>query len=161
MAKATPQIRIFPHSKEEFPSEDSLRTWLLTALRGRGGVYYLLNRDAVRDLPPGSIVLFRYGQKIVGEAVVRKEKEPFNGTSRTLAGKEEEYEAQVTFPSSSIRLYAPPLPVENIDCDRDLVTFAGGYYERSASQMEHSGTGRRRGTSGTHWTSGADWASWD
>jgi len=35
------QVRIFPHCQKEFPSEDSLLTWLLTALRGRGGVYHL------------------------------------------------------------------------------------------------------------------------
>ena len=49
-------------------------TWLLTGLRGRGGVYHLTSADAVANLPPGSIVLFRYGHEIIGEAVVRKGK---------------------------------------------------------------------------------------
>src|SRR5262249_21824994 len=77
LGMATLQVRIFPHSQKEFPSEDSLLTWLLTGLRGRGGVYLLRNADAVKDVPTGSVVLFRYGNRIVGEAVVWKGKETF------------------------------------------------------------------------------------
>jgi hypothetical protein len=125
----TSQVRIFPHNVEdEFPSEDLLRMWLLNGLRGRGGEYHLRNKDAVADLPPGSIVLFRWGNAIVGEAVVWKQKEVFpqKKKDRTLLGKEQEYEAQVTFAPSSIRLYAPPLPVKLIQphTGKDL-TFAG------------------------------------
>jgi hypothetical protein len=52
-------IRIFPHSKEEFPSLDMLTTWLLTALKARGGRYLIRSANAVADLPTGSLVLFR------------------------------------------------------------------------------------------------------
>jgi hypothetical protein len=126
----TPQVRIFPHAVEdEFPSEDLLRMWLLSGLRGRGGEYHL-RKDAVTDLPPGSIVLFRWGTVIVGEAVVWKQKEVFPQKKKdwTLLGKEQEYEAQVTFAPSSIRLYSPPLPVELVQphTDKDL-TFARAY----------------------------------
>jgi hypothetical protein len=128
----TSQVRIFPHSQQEFPSEDSLLTWLLTALRGRGGVYLLRNANAVKDLPAGSVVLFRYGQNIVGEAIVSKGKEVFPEklTDRTLTGKEAEYGAQVTFVPSSIRLYAPPLPVERLQehlREKDVVKYAAAY----------------------------------
>jgi len=129
----TSHIRIFPHSQEEFPSEDSLTTWLLTGLRGRGGVYHLRSAKQVKDLPPGSLVLFRYGQKLVGEAVVKKGKEIFSEKlkERTLSGKEAEYEAQVTFDPSSIRLYAPPIPVERIQphTEKNLLTYPGAYVE--------------------------------
>jgi hypothetical protein len=111
-----PQVRIFPHSRtKEFPSEDLLMTWLLNGLRGRGGVYHLRSVDAVANLSPGSIVLFRYSQIIVGEAVVWKEKETTPATKeRTLMGDEVEYPAHITLAPSSIRLYSPPLPVEDI-----------------------------------------------
>lgn len=101
----TPQVRIFPHSQEEFPEKDDLMAWLLNGLRGRAGEYHLASADAVADLPPGSIVLFRHGHEIIGEAVVGKGKELCSGKA---------YAAQVTFIPSSIRLYSPPLPVDKI-----------------------------------------------
>ena len=100
-----PQVRIFPHNTEEFPERDDLMTWLLNGLRGRGGEYHLTSADAVADLPPGSIVLFRHGNEIIGEAVVRKGKELCSGKA---------YGAQVTFAPSSIRLYSPPLGIDRI-----------------------------------------------
>ncbi len=128
---ASLQVRVFPHSREEFPSEDSLLTWLLTALRGRGGVYFLRNANSVKDVPPGSIVLFRYGSKIVGEAVVSKGKEVFADKvkDRTLTGEQAEYEAQVTFVPTSIRLYAPALSLDLLQphLEKDIVKYAGAY----------------------------------
>ena len=125
------QVRVFPHSQKEFPSEDSLLTWLMTALKGRGGIYLLRHADSVREVPPGSVILFRYGNKIVGEAIVWKGKENFQDKvkDRTLTGEEAEYGAQITFVPSSIRLYAPPLPVDRIQphLDKDIVKFAGAY----------------------------------
>src|SRR5262249_37777561 len=97
----------------------------------RGGVYHLRNANAVKDLPRGSVVLFRYGDGIVGEAVVCKGKVTFSEkkTDRTLTGVEAEYGAEVTFVPSSIRLYAPPLPVEKLQphLDKDVVKYAGAY----------------------------------
>lgn len=130
----SPQVRIFPHSQQEFPSEDSLRAWLLTGLRGRGGVYYLRNANAVKDPPVGTVVLFRYGQKIIGEALVWKAKETFSGKvkDRTLTGDEAEYGAQITFAPSSVRLYAPPLPIERLQeelPEKDVEKFPLAYHE--------------------------------
>jgi hypothetical protein len=70
-----PQIRIFPHSREEFPSDGLLQIWLHSALRSKGGVYHLktLNGGKPKNLSPGSIVLFRFDKSIVGEAVVQKD----------------------------------------------------------------------------------------
>jgi hypothetical protein len=128
-----PQVRVFPHSKNQFPTADSLQTWLLTALRGRGGVYLLTNPNAIAGTGPGSVVLFRHGQIIVGDAVVGKSKENLAEplTDTTLTGGVAEYLAQITFEPSSIRLYAPPLPVERIQLhvpNMDLVTFAPAYH---------------------------------
>ncbi len=107
-----PHIRIFPHAQEEFPSLDTLTTWLLTGLKARGGRYLLRNRDAVAELPPGSLVLFRYGQVVVGEAVVIEHSRDSTVSERTLAGDAQEYGASVLFSPSSIRLYAPPVDVD-------------------------------------------------
>lgn len=128
------QVRIFPHSRQEFPSQDTLLAWLLTGLRGRGGVYLLRNPDAVKSVPPGSVVLFRYGNFIVGEAIVARDKVLFTEKHRdqTLTGEEAEYGATVTFVPSSIRLYAPPLPVEKLQKhlpQKDVTKFAGAYTE--------------------------------
>jgi len=113
---ADPQVRIFPHSKEEFPSEESLKTWLLGDLRNKkGGVYHLRTVNRVKELPPGSIVLFRYGKVIVGEAVVWKGKKAL------------EHGAQVTFAPASVRLYAPPLSVEQIRAGKNIASSARVY----------------------------------
>jgi hypothetical protein len=101
----TPQVRIFPHNKEEFPERDDLMTWLLNGLRGRGGKYRLKSAHNVNHLPAGSIVLFRYADEIIGEAVVAIEKKD---------APDKEYAALVTFAPSSIRLYSPPLGMDKI-----------------------------------------------
>src|SRR5229473_725151 len=110
---AKPHIRIFPHDrKEEFRSIDQLTMWLLTSLRARGGGYCLRSKDSVADLSPGSVALFRYGHLIVGEGVVQKEVVRETVKDWTLSGEMAEYGALVTFMPSSIRLYAPPLPID-------------------------------------------------
>ncbi len=87
--------------------------WLMTALRGRGGRYHLRSGDAVADLAPGSIALFRHGDVIVGEGVVRKYvREP--GADRSRTGAEVEYGARVEFAPDAIRVYAPPVPVAEL-----------------------------------------------
>ncbi len=58
----------------------------------------------------GSVVLFRYWDSIVGEAIVSKESVWEQERERTWSGEEVEYVGHVTFSPSSIRLYSPPLP---------------------------------------------------
>lgn len=129
---ADPHIRIFPHSQEEFASIDTLTTWLLTGLRARGGRYRLRSRDALAELPIGSIVLFRYGNKIVGEAIVAGY---FRESSidRTLAGEEFEYKAYIMFSQTSIRVYAPPVPTKKLQAilgdSLDITKSAIPYYK--------------------------------
>jgi hypothetical protein len=128
----TPQIRIFPHSKDEFPSLDLLATWLLTALKARGGRYMIRSADRVADLPTGSVVLFRYGHVLVGEAVVFKYVRS-SANDRTLLGQETPYEAHVEFSPSSIRVFVPPLPVEELQSivgeSPNLTASAQPYYK--------------------------------
>ncbi len=122
---APPQVRIFPHNRKEFPLEDSLRTWLLSGLRRRDGLYYLVDPNAVKDMSCGSIALFRYADRIVGEAIVSDEEESLSEpvTKLTLSGDQVAYDARITFAPSSIRLYAPPLLVEGIQPfeDQDIM----------------------------------------
>ena len=103
-------LRIFPHSKDEFPSLDVLTTWLLTALKARGGRYMIRSAERLAELPTGSIVLFRYGHVIVGEAVVCNYVRD-SANERTLLGQETQYEAHVEFSASSVRVFVPPFPV--------------------------------------------------
>jgi len=98
-------IRIFPHSKEEFPTADDLRSWLLTALKARGGRYLL--RSGQGSIPPGSVVLLRHGNKIVGEAVVEED-----FVSQHIEEEGFTYEGFIKFAPSSIRLYVGALPIE-------------------------------------------------
>jgi hypothetical protein len=111
----TPHVRIFPHSQDEFRSRDELTTWLLTAFNAGGSRYLLRSREAVAELPPGSIVLFRFGNDIVGEGVVRAySRLPAAVTDQTPAGEQRTYEARVDFAPGSTRLFAPPIPVESL-----------------------------------------------
>src|SRR4051794_23706582 len=98
-----PHIRIFPCGRE-FPSPDALVTWRMTALPARGGRYHLRSGDAVADLAAGSVVLFRHGDAIVGEAVVREYSREA-GTSRSLTGPEEPYGARVGFAPDTVRVF--------------------------------------------------------
>jgi len=112
-AERAPHIRILPHSQKEFPSQDFLQTWLITALKARAGIYRLRSKDAIADLAAGSIALFRYGDYIVGEAIVRGyARQEF--TERMLSGDTERYEAYITFVPESVRLFAPPMPIEEL-----------------------------------------------
>jgi hypothetical protein len=102
-----PYIRILPHGPDEFPSEDQLVGWLLNGLRGRAGKYYFSSKR-VDELPRGSLVLFRYWDSIVGEAIVSS-LEPVwkNHRERTMLGKEVDHVGHIILAPSSIRIYSP------------------------------------------------------
>ena len=107
---ANPMIRIFPHSRDEFETTDDLKTWLLTALKARGGRYYLREGSKYGSNPPGSIILFRYGDEIVGEAVVE---EDFTPEHKAESGFR--YEGYIKFEPSSIRTYVGALSIETLE----------------------------------------------
>lgn len=81
-------------------------------MKARGGKYLIVNRSVGKPyspevLPPGSIVLFRYHDALVAEAVVRcYVREPGQDSED---GRD--YAAKVIFAPSSIRIYSPPVPV--------------------------------------------------
>ncbi|MCS3902202.1 hypothetical protein J2T55_000194 [Methylohalomonas lacus] len=107
-----PHIRIFPHNRDEFPTIDTLTTWLLTGLKARGGHYHMRSGRAVKSLSTGSIVLFRYNDKIVGEGVI-------TGYSRSTDGQavdndEPLYASMAKFAPTSIRIYSPPVSVTDL-----------------------------------------------
>lgn len=102
-------LRIFPHDAAVFATEDDLTAWIMTALKARGGRYYLLADDprpvpAENMMEPGSVVLFRYANNIVGEAVIRS----FDKTAGTQRDGRS-YQAVATFVTSSIRIYSPAI----------------------------------------------------
>jgi hypothetical protein len=107
----------------------------MTALRALNGRYLLRSRNAVADLLPGSVILFRYGEVIVGEAVVRQYDRELPQveriTERTLTGQVQDYEARVLLAPGSIRLFSPPIGVNELQrivgSSPDL-TVPRGYY---------------------------------
>ena len=72
----------------------------------------LVSKNAVAELPPGSLVLFRYGQAVVGEGIVKEYSRESSTEERTLLGDDQTYESCVSFSPGSIRVYAPPVRIE-------------------------------------------------
>ena len=134
-----PIIRIFPH-KTWFPKDEDLKGWMHFTMRARGGTYYF--RKAYKYLmnnnPPGTIVLFRYEDSIIGEGVVKVD---------TVKSNISHYETMITFEPSSIRIYAKPLPVKRLAkiVDKDLTsdtTYYGismKYYGKILAEVIHIG----------------------
>ena len=112
-------IRIFPHSREEFETDDELRTWLHNGLRLRDGKYYLRSIQPVGlgKNPPGTLVLFRFDKEILGEAVVKEDVVKVERQRGDV-----EYEGMIKFEASSIRIYRKPIKVEYLEklTGRDL-----------------------------------------
>jgi hypothetical protein len=126
-----PQLRIFPHDpKTEFPSEETLVDWLLNDLRNQGGLYRLRHKR-IKDLRPGSIILFQYRKAIIGEAVVKEAEKKLDPPVKetTKAGVEVEYNWQITVAPWSVRVYDHPVPLKKIQphTKTDLLAWQGAY----------------------------------
>ena len=103
-------LREYQRRRKAMPARlDHLMGWLLNGLRGGAGRYHFRSKR-VDELPMGSVVLFRYWDSIVGEAIVSKESVWEQERERTWSGEEVEYVGHVTFSPSSIRLYSHPSP---------------------------------------------------
>lgn len=63
-----PKVIIFPHSRKYFGTKNDLLRLLEEYKTGKDSTYCYKTR---RYMPPGSIVLFTYGDEIVGQAVVK------------------------------------------------------------------------------------------
>lgn len=85
-----PRIIIFPHQREYFPTKKSLKDRIKRCRKG--DTYYHRQR---RILPPGSIVLFAYGDEIAGQAVIRRNRKPTKGERRE--GKKKGYKPLFVF----------------------------------------------------------------
>ena len=119
-------IRIFPHTKEEFADEIQLKHWLKYILPyEREGYYRLRTTRGVGQIPPGSVVLFRFGNNIVGSAVVQQDVEAFN---RTVKGVH--YEGRIRFDPASINVYDHSIPIEFLqDLTQRSFTVARTYFK--------------------------------
>ena len=121
MAKAI--VCVFPHSDDEFATAAALRDFLDSTFpnvqRGR----YLLRKLGWKDknfkaeVIPESLVLFRKGAVIVGDAAVeepiRELKPPVR--DETELGNPMMYYHDVVFKPESIRVYPEALPVEMLE----------------------------------------------
>jgi hypothetical protein len=101
-----PIIRIFPH-KTWFPKDEDLKGWMHFTMRNRGGTYYF--RKGYKYIkhanPPGTLVLFRYEDSIVGDGIVKID---------TVKSNISHYEIMITFEPTSLRIYRKPLPVKKL-----------------------------------------------
>lgn len=118
-----PVVCVFPHSDDEFPTPAALCNFLDSTLpnvqRGR----YLLRKLGWKDknfkaeIVPESLVLFRKGAFIFGDAVVeepiRELKPPVH--DETELGNPMIYYHDVVFKPKSIRVYSQALPVEILE----------------------------------------------
>ena len=103
-------IRIFPHSREEFKTDDELRSWLYNGLRLKDGEYYLRAIRGVGSIPKGSIVLFRFDKDIVGEAIVKEDVKKIDIIENGV-----KYEGMIKFEASSIRIYRRPIKIKFLE----------------------------------------------
>ena len=103
-------VRIFPHSRDEFETDDELRSWLHNGLRLRDGEYYLRATKGIGSIPRGSIVLFRFDKDIVGEAIVKEDVQKVDIIRRGV-----KYEGMIKFEASSIRIYRRPIKIKFLE----------------------------------------------
>lgn len=119
-------IRIFPHTKEEFADEIQLKHWLKYILPDeREGYYRLRTTRGVGQIPPGSVVLFRFGNNIAGSAIVQQDVEAFKETVEGI-----QYEGRLKFDPDSIKVYDCSIPIEFLaDLTQRSFSFAKAYFK--------------------------------
>ena len=101
-----PVIKIsFSHT--EFANADELRTWIIMTLKARNGIYFTRKYKRWGPLFPGSIVLFRMGDEIVGEGIVKE--------SPKASSESTEYDGFIKFEASSLRAYRGSLLVSRAE----------------------------------------------
>lgn len=123
-------IRIFPHTTDEFEDEIALKDWLLHHLpysrKGNPKGYYRLRTiNGVGQVPPGSVVLFRFKNNIVGSAVVKRDVEPI---SETIGGVT--YKGSIIFDPDSINVYDCSVPIKFLaDLTQRNFSYARAYFK--------------------------------
>ena len=115
---AEPVVCVFPHSDDEFPTAVALETFLDNTLRNQGGRYLLRklgwkDKDFKARVVPDSLVLFRKGTAMVGDAVVQdgiRELDPPE-YDETELGVPMVYYHEIKFNPKDIKVYRPGRPV--------------------------------------------------
>jgi hypothetical protein len=110
LSEFKPRIRGFTHAEDEFEDEYELRDWLDKELRiNLRGCYHLREARGLGwspdALPPGSIVLFHFKGKIVGEGVVEKGVQKIDEEHRRKEELGPQYKFFVKFKPELIRAY--------------------------------------------------------
>ena len=97
-------VCIFPHSDDEFADKKKLQEWLLNDfVNGNEPGRYLLRKIGFKDkdfilrVTPGSLILFRKGENIVGEGTVK------SGINRIEPPIDETYYNEIYIQPESIR----------------------------------------------------------
>jgi hypothetical protein len=102
---AKPTVYLYPHNREEFPDLMDFESYVISRLHFGSGVYH---HTMVRDLPPGSIILFLYAKRIVGDGVVRSCEFPFSEEGY------EDYSIRVFFEPRLVRLYPKYVHLDDV-----------------------------------------------
>lgn len=113
-------VCIFPHADDEFADKSELQEWLLNDFikNDKRGQYYLRkiglkDKDFVSRVVPGSLILFRKGEFIVGEGTAET---GINHVDPPIDGK---YFNEILVSPNSVHTYE--LPVKDIEnwCKRE------------------------------------------
>jgi len=112
-------VCIFPHSDDEFADKNELQEWLLNDfVNGNEQGRYLLRKIGLKDkdfilrVIPGSLILFRKGDYIVGEGTVK------SGISRIDPPIDETYYNEIYIQPESVRTYELPVKAVEGWCKR-------------------------------------------
>jgi len=112
-------VCIFPHSDDEFVDKNELQGWLLNKLpTGDEPGRYLLRKIGLKDkdyisrVVPGSLILFRKGENIVGEGIAK------TGINRLEPPIDEKYYNEIYILPESIHTYELPLNDIEAWCNR-------------------------------------------
>lgn len=113
-------VCIFPHADDEFESQSELQEWLLNDFiaRDKPGQYHLRkiglkDKDFVSRIIPGTLVLFRKGENIVGEGIAETGIKPLDPPV------DRKYYNEIFISPKSVKTYE--LPVRDIEnwCRRE------------------------------------------
>jgi len=122
MAMTEPVVCIFPHAKDEFETPQLLAGYLSLQLR-EGGRYlahnfrHILDKNFKSRVVTRSIVLFRKGNVVVGQAEVQREIEKLIPPMQAPNGRGilTTYETDLVFAPDSIEIYEPYKPVAQFE----------------------------------------------
>lgn len=105
-----PVVCIFPHADDEFADKTELQNWLLNDFieNEKPGRYHLRkiglkDKEFISRIIPGSLILFRKGEYIVGEGIAE------TGIRKLDIAVEEKYYYDIFVSPNSIRTYELPI----------------------------------------------------